>query len=194
MTDEIQQEEENPLLALLRQQLAITQPQNTYTDTQLNTLLQTATHTIPAELRTPQTHEEYTKNYYGDTYITQYYPLVDDTLTCYIDNIPLTEDRIEYTSSNGVIYFNEQILGNLTVHYTSQTPLDDVQEAILQIAVHQARTRADNSAIPAGVNSVTEGDVSVTYKNNNNGSGEGKTAIEKIIDELRNRYARVSII
>lgn len=133
--------------------------------------------------------EDYVRRFKGDTYVTDFYPLLPlsddgDIVTLTIDDEQVTPDHV--CVDEGIIYLDKPMRGKLTCNYNYGLSDEDVTKYILPIACSLFKdNKGDNVA------SITEGDISISYDNTSSTSD----STDSLIAELRNKYnARVKFI
>ena len=156
-----------------------------YDNNTLQTLISQAKTLINIpELKTA-THEEYSDNFHGKTYVTRYTPI--DT-----NNVHITQGETVITprkvTTAGVIYFETTITGELEITYNTGIPDSEVDDCLNLIVLYMIQ---DNESITKNggmVNSINEGDVSVSYNNN-----VYSDRITSFITDLKNKYSTAQV-
>lgn len=159
----------------------------TYTDEQLEAIIQEALLLVNAPYTTDTTYNDYIHEYDASTYITQYYPLKSiKVLQCTLNEENIN-DYIVHATRDGIIYFDRHLRGRLEVTYTVGLDDEDINNYILPIALYLVKDLEGKN-----INSIQEGDVTVQY---NNLSSSTSAGIDALVANLRNRYgARVRLI
>lgn len=121
-------------------------------------------------------HEDYVKKFNGDTYVVDYYPLLE-IVELTVNGVSVAPERI---SSDGIIYFNGNKTGTLYCQYKVGLSSEEINVDLLPLVVALIENKEG-----ANVSSITEGDVSVSYNNSN---GVSATTIDSLVEAIREKY------
>jgi len=132
--------------------------------------------------------EDYVRRFKGDTYVTDFYPLLplsdEDKVILTIDDEVVVPDHVSL--DEGIIYLDKPVRGKLSCTYEYGLSEEDVTKYILPIACSLYK---DNKG--GNVSSITEGDITISYDR----TGTISAGTDSLIAELRNKYnARVKFI
>ena len=152
----------------------------TYTEEQIQAFVKEAKNLVQSPLLTPQTFTDYQREYTGDTILTKYYPIMEDTLSVTINDISIVPVFVEVLS--GIIHLDHTHNGVLKVEYTAGLSEEEVLSDITPLVTALI---LDNEGY--NLSSITEGDVSVTYAGKI-GSNGGSTSIDSLVTSLQSKY------
>lgn len=150
-----------------------------YTDTQLEAFIDKARVLANIPGLTPHTEHDVVKDFTGDVYVTSFYPILDDAISLTINGEAVIPKLVEY--DKGIIFLNNTINGLLQCTYTTGIPEEEFNVDLLPIVVQLV---TDSSG--KNISSITEGDVTVSYKTSSSGSDE--TSIDALIRNFRAKY------
>lgn len=149
------------------------------TEEQITAFIEKAKALINLPILTPQRYTDYQKEFEGDEYITKHYPLIEYTLTIKVNDNIITPDYVDYNT--GIIYLDRTYNGTLTAIYTVGISEDEVEADLIPIVVTLIQQDTGQNLA-----SITEGDVSISYKTSNNGVDE--TSLDSLISKFRSKY------
>lgn len=148
-----------------------------YTDNDLESLItltiQKIENITDLPILEPRNITEFTKIRWSDTYVTDYFPISEPSVTLNEKEVPL-----KYIDNyKGILYFKEKQYSELKIEYSIQYDnISLLQDLITDMIILDI----ESDTVHGTWNSVKEGDVSVTY-----GSGSGGLS-EKVDEALRN--------
>lgn len=146
------------------------------TDTQIQNYIDNAKALIGSSLIEQREYTDYVRNFNGEVYTTDFYPVLD-ILEFTIDDKPVT---LSHISMNGVLYLPCPYMGTLCCTYVVGLPVDEVEDDLLPLVVCMIR---DNTG--KNISSISEGDVSVSY---NNTTGMESASLDTLVARLRDKY------
>ncbi len=155
-----------------------------YDNNTLQTLISQAKTLINIPELENKTHDEYNDTFNGKMYVTRYSPININGVVVLHGDTQINPRKI---STAGVIYFETYVHGELEVIYTTGIPdteLDDCLNLIVLYMIQENESKANGGI----VNSISEGDVSISY--NNSAYGD---RINSYISDLKNRYASAQV-
>lgn len=151
-----------------------------YTDEQLEAFILKAKSLINIPGITPHIECDVKKDFEGDVYVTEYYPILNDnSFLLQIGDETITPLLIEY--DKGIIFLPSTKKGILRCSYTTQICEEEIDNDILPITVEVVRQAAGKD-----VSSIKEGEVTVSYKNNT--SQSDNTSLDALIRNFRAKY------
>lgn len=155
-----------------------------FTDEQLDLFIMEAKLLIDAPYVNNSQFEEYIKEFNGDIYCTNEYPIIEESVEIIINNQAIIPDHI---TNDGIIYLPETYDGTLKCNYMVGLNQEDIQYYLLPIVACIIEEKEG-----LNISSVNEGDVSITY---NNGTGYTSQTLDALIQNLKDKYsARVRLI
>jgi hypothetical protein len=156
-----------------------------YTDEQLEMMISQARACIGTEYTEASDHEDYVRDFCGDYYLTDYYPVDVDSVRVTIDDEIVFPEKI---TSEGIIYFTNQQRGKLSCTYVQDFSSYDIKEVILPLTMYMIRDKNGGN-----MRSINEGDISITYDNDSQLSTSNM--ISQLVQKLQNKYkARVRLL
>lgn len=156
-----------------------------YTDEQLEMMISQARACIGTEYTEASDHEDYVRDFCGDYYLTEYYPIDIESVRVTIDDERVFPDKI---TSEGIIYFENEHRGKLSCTYVQDFSSDDIKDVILPVAMYMIRDKNGGN-----MRSINEGDISITYENDSQLSTSNMIA--SLVQKLQNKYkARVRLL
>lgn len=157
-----------------------------YTDAQLQIFIDNAKSVIGEDYVNSTEHEDYVEKISCRKYMTNYYPVVVDSVVVIVDGEQVTAKKI---TTDGIIYFDEQVNGEFTCTYLQGIDTTLVDEAIVNISLYMIQEQSGNGAI----SSINEGDISVSYDTNSIATSSNR--ISQMLNDIRGKYkARVRLI
>ena len=162
----------------IRQQLiTIGVDETTITDDVINAWTKQAEMLAGVSLE-PKTSEEYTANFRGKVYLTDFYPLLSvENLELWIDGELVTPKHVQ--ASTGIIYLEKEYKGILECNYTYGFDETSISQLFIPLVLALMKD-ADGGNLA----SISEGDVSISYDRNGNTS----TTIDSLILNIQSKF------
>lgn len=147
----------------------------------------------------PHDRTQVTRNYYGDVYELDFYPLLQVAYVYYDDEL-LHKHHYNVNYDLGVIYFDDKYDGVIRVQYTTGIKERDFEYLVLPLikdmvgyTVTTSKVNARLNGLAGVVNSMHEGDVSLSFGSLNGNSSGGNNygyspSVNTRIDELIKKY------
>lgn len=153
-----------------------------YTDEDLTDLINLTIERIEAETNVPivgpRLVTEYEDSFHQDFYETDFYPLSCSQVR--LDDDLIVPYRVDM--GRGIIYFKNQLIGDLEVKYEIQYTNRTV---LVPLIADMVMLDIDGDAVHGTWNSIREGEVSVTY---GAGSGGLQGKVDDALAKLRGYY------
>lgn len=154
-------------------------------DDTIQTLINEAVSLVNIEGINEVNHEDYTKEFNSDVYLTSYFPIITQTVLCAVDGKLVTPAKI---LKNGIIHFDKTYYGELEVSYTTGIPSSEYEDSINLIVLFMLQEQMNN---PQGLSSIKEGDVTLSYNTSKNSIYLNN--IRDVIEDLRGKYGKANI-
>ena len=155
---------------------------SSYTDEDLQALIELAIERIEAETDLPITNPrlitEYDDEHHSKVYETDFYPLICCEIR--INDELIEAHRIDM--DRGIIYFKPHTTGELEVKYKIQYTNTQVLTSLI---TNMIILEIDGDTVHGTWNSIKEGEVSVTY---GAGSGGLQSKVDEALNELKGYY------
>lgn len=156
-----------------------------YTDDQLQLMISQASSIIGDEFVSENNREDYVRNFEGTEYMTDFYPVLVDSVVVTVNTEEVTPHKI---TEEGIIYFTNHVQGEFSCSYVQAISSDEIEQTMFSVVMYMIREQNAGN-----IRSINEGDVSVTYDTDNTMSMGNQ--INNLIEQLRGKYkARVRLI
>lgn len=156
-----------------------------FTDEDLELLISQAKTLIGKEFIEDANREDYVEHLSSKRYMTDYYPILVDSVQVFVDDEEVIPRRI---TENGILYFEKNVNGEFLCTYTQGFERSSIDEAIKSIVMYMIQEQ-DNQ----NISSISEGDVSVSY--NTDDLMSSSTKLNELIESIRNKFrARVRLL
>lgn len=156
-----------------------------YTDEQLMMMISQARACVGTEYIEPKSCEDYVRDFVGGYYMTDFYPILADSVVVTIDDEVVIPDKI---TEEGIIYFENQQRGKLSCSYVQDFSSDDITSVILPVTMYMIRDITGGN-----LSSINEGDISISYDNTS--AMSTSSMIQNLVTRLQNKYkARVRLL
>lgn len=157
-----------------------------YTDEQLEVFITQAKELVGSEYVEKVEHEDYVEDICCKRYMTNYYPVVVDSVVVLVDGVEVTPHKI---TEDGIIYFDEIVEGEFSCTYNQGISEGEVSSAIVTLSMYLIRDKTGQGTL----SSIQEGDLKVTYATDNILSAGNR--ISQLVNNIRNKYkARVRLL
>lgn len=151
------------------------------------TILQ-AKSLVGMEYFSPTDWNEFVPDFDDNVYVTDFYPVIPDSLVLKINAVPVSPYKINY--SEGIIYLKYNRSGTLEVDYQYGYSDDVLNDALVPLVVELYKQNNNYN-----LGSISEGDVSISYASNVNTNGTGVNTIDTLVNSIREMYnARVKLL
>lgn len=170
------------MIETIQEILSAHEVQKDYTTQEIETFILEAKLLVNAPFMNDTILEEYTKEFSGDVYVTDNYP-IKQLCELTINGSNITPDKIE---ENGIIHLSKSYHGKLQIRYIVGLTTDDINNYLIPLVVAVIENKAGMN-----ISSITEGDVSVSYNNN---TGANSVTIDSIVNELREKYSAKVVV
>lgn len=136
-----------------------------YTDNDLETLItltiQKIENITDLPILEPRNITEFTKMRWSDTYVTDYYPIINPSVTLNEQDV-----QLKYIDNyKGILYFEDKQYGDLKVEYSIQ--YDNIQ-LLQSLITDMISIDIEGDTLNGQWNNIKEGDVSVSVGGNGN--------------------------
>lgn len=148
-----------------------------YSDEVLNNFILEAKLLVNEPFMFDTQFEDYEPDFCDDTYMTENYPVVTDSVTITVGDETITPDKV---TSEGIIYLPRTIDGKFTITYTVGLGEDDINEFLLPITLYIIEEKQGKN-----IASIQEGDVNISYDTANGYN----TQMFNLVNALKNKYA-----
>ncbi len=160
----------------------------TASNEQITATISQAKHLVGMEYFLPTSRNEFVPDFDDNVYITDFYPVIADSLVLKLNNVSVTPRHINY--DEGIIYLDTDHIGTLEADYQYGYSDDELNSGLLPLVVELFKHNNNYNLA-----SMTEGDVSVSYAVNSNTNGAGVNTIDTLVNNIREMYdARVKLL
>ena len=160
----------------------------TASDEQITATISQAQHLVGMEYFLPTSRNEYVPDFDDNVYITDFYPIIEDSLVLRVNDVIVTPRKINY--DEGIIYLDTNHIGTLEADYQYGYDEDELNSSLIPLVVELFKHNNNYN-----LGSITEGDVSVSYATNANTTGTGVNTIDTLVNNIREMYdARVKLL